>query len=58
MIPAVPIKPAERCIGYPVVFIIGSNIAATAAVSATAEPDKLAIIIALKIATNPSPPRL
>ena len=40
------------------VFIIGNNIAATAAVSATAEPERLAIIIAARIATKPKPPRL
>ena len=56
MMPPAAINPQARGTLYPASRIIGIRIAASAAVSAIAEPDRLAITTADRIATYPSPP--
>ena len=51
MMPAEAIRPPARALSWPARTIIGSSSAASAAVSATAEPDSAAIMQAAKMAT-------
>ncbi len=57
MIEAEAISPAARPGSCPALRIIGNSNAPSAAASATAEPERLAITQAAKIATKPRPPR-
>ncbi len=56
MIAAEAIRPPERPAPWPERTIIGISSAASAAASATAEPDRLAITQAAKMPTKPRPP--
>lgn len=58
MMPAEAISPPARALSCPAFTIMGSSNAASAAVSATAEPDSAASMQAARMATKPSPPRL
>ncbi len=57
MMPADAISPPARALSWPAFTIMGSSRAASAAVSATAEPDSAASMQAARMATNPRPPR-
>lgn len=57
MMPPAAISPAERPTSYPAARIMGMSSAASAAVSATAEPDSDAMMMAAMTATEAKPPR-
>ncbi len=56
MMPAEAIRPPERPLSWPAFTIMGSSSAASAAVSATAEPESEAIMTAARMVTKPRPP--
>ena len=51
MMPAEAMRPPARALSWPAAAIIGSSRAASAAVSATAEPESAAIMTAARMAT-------
>lgn len=58
MIPDAAIRPHERLKSYPASRIMGTSITASVAVSAIADPDRLASTMPVPMTTYPRPPRI